>query len=315
MTIRIHVAAAVIQNKEGEILIAKRPHDKHQGGLWEFPGGKVEADENTFDALTRELHEELGITISSARPLIQIHHDYPDKSIFLDVFQVNDWRGAAYGKEKQTIQWVKPEELKRFEFPEANKPIITSTQLPSHYLITPEPEDTSEFYQSLKDALSNKIQLMQLRFKKENTHLREIVRKTMSIAAETNTIVMLNAPIPIEYELGTDGRHLTSQQLLSLSIRPGIGYKYLSASCHTKKELKHAEHIGVEFTVIAPVLKTSSHPDTLGLGWEKFGQLANNTNSPCYALGGMTDNHLETAQQHGAQGIAGISFFWVKKKG
>ena len=70
MTKLIHVAAAVILNAQGQILLARRPVDKHQGGLWEFPGGKVEPNEPVVDALARELDEELGIQISAARPLI-----------------------------------------------------------------------------------------------------------------------------------------------------------------------------------------------------------------------------------------------------
>ena len=76
---RVHVAAAVIRDGSGQILIARRADSQHQGGLWEFPGGKVEADESVETALARELHEELGIVVGAARPLIQVRHDYLDK--------------------------------------------------------------------------------------------------------------------------------------------------------------------------------------------------------------------------------------------
>ncbi|MCD8514293.1 MAG: 8-oxo-dGTP diphosphatase MutT [Nitrincola sp.] len=120
----LHVAAAVIYNADGDILIARRPEHKHQGGLWEFPGGKVEADETATHALSRELEEELGIIPLHAESLIQVTHHYPDKSVLLDVFQVSQFRGEATGCEGQPIQWVSPASLADFQFPEANQPII-----------------------------------------------------------------------------------------------------------------------------------------------------------------------------------------------
>ena len=130
----IHVVAAVIYDQTREhILIAKRPDDKHQGGKWEFPGGKVETNESAKQALERELDEELGIqlfSLQTLKPLIEIKHDYPDKSIFLDVYEVDQFSGRDYfagkaeGNEGQTICWVKIRELADFTFPEANFPIL-----------------------------------------------------------------------------------------------------------------------------------------------------------------------------------------------
>lgn len=85
---RVHVAAAVIRDASGKILIARRADTQHQGGLWEFPGGKVEDGEAVQAALSRELQEELGIVVSAARPLIKVQHDYPDKQVLLDVWEV-----------------------------------------------------------------------------------------------------------------------------------------------------------------------------------------------------------------------------------
>ncbi|WP_455217074.1 NUDIX domain-containing protein, partial [Kaarinaea lacus] len=120
----VHVAAAAIFDEQGQVLIARRPDHVHQGGLWEFPGGKVENDEVVFDALKRELHEELGIDIVKARPLIQVVHDYVDKSVLLDVYRVDCFEGKAHGREGQPLEWVEPARLNQFSFPEANLPII-----------------------------------------------------------------------------------------------------------------------------------------------------------------------------------------------
>jgi len=120
----VHVAVAVIINSEGHILIAKRPDHVHQGGLWEFPGGKVEANESLETALERELFEELGIELVACQPLLGIHHDYSDKQVFLDVWSVTAFSGEAYGREQQPIRWVASEALCEYGFPEANQPII-----------------------------------------------------------------------------------------------------------------------------------------------------------------------------------------------
>mgnify|MGYP002714153243 CR=1 FL=1 len=121
---RVHVAAAVIRGADGRVLIAKRPQDKHQGGLWEFPGGKVEEGEAVERALARELEEELGIRVEAARPLIQVHHDYPDKQVLLDVWEVSSFTGEPHGAEGQPLAWVSERQLLEYEFPAANKPIV-----------------------------------------------------------------------------------------------------------------------------------------------------------------------------------------------
>ena len=119
----VYVAAGVIL-RESRILVSKRHQGAHQGGLWEFPGGKVEADESVEQALARELKEELGIVVNLARPLMKVEHDYGDKQVVLDVWLVRDFAGEAVGREGQVVQWCSPEGLAELAFPEANSPIV-----------------------------------------------------------------------------------------------------------------------------------------------------------------------------------------------
>lgn len=121
---RVEVAAGVIYNPKGQILIARRAASQHQGGLWEFPGGKIEAGESAQQALTRELHEELAISVTASEPLIRIEHEYSDKSVLLDVWCVTAFSGEARGVEGQPLEWVLPSELQNYDFPAANEPII-----------------------------------------------------------------------------------------------------------------------------------------------------------------------------------------------
>ncbi len=119
----VHVAVGVIVNKAGQILISRRSPHAHQGGLWEFPGGKVEAGETLEQALFRELKEELGIETQEYSPLLQLRHDYADKAVLLDVCIVREFQGEARGMEGQALQWVTGEELDSYSFPAANEAI------------------------------------------------------------------------------------------------------------------------------------------------------------------------------------------------
>ena len=128
----IHVAVAIIINSQREVLIALRQAHQHLGGLWEFPGGKVETGETCSEALKREVKEELGLVIVNAVALVEVSHDYNDKPVLLDVWHVTEYTGEAYGAEGQTLRWCAIEDLEDVDFPIANKTIISAIKaLPS----------------------------------------------------------------------------------------------------------------------------------------------------------------------------------------
>lgn len=120
----VHVAVGVLLNDKREVLIALRPAQSHQGGLWEFPGGKVESGESVEHALNREFEEELGISVQSCSPLTQIRHEYTDKSVLLDVWRIESFSGIPKGREGQSIEWRALSQLEAADFPKANEPII-----------------------------------------------------------------------------------------------------------------------------------------------------------------------------------------------
>ncbi len=122
---KIEVVAAVIYSSCGKkIFLAKRFQNAHQGGLWEFPGGKKEINETAEEALARELKEELGIDVIASQSLIKLSHDYGDKLVELDVYSVTKFTGEAHGAEGQKTKWVALNELKNYEFPAANQAIL-----------------------------------------------------------------------------------------------------------------------------------------------------------------------------------------------
>lgn len=120
----IHVAVGVIVNARDEVLVAYRPKNKDQGGLWEFPGGKKEKNETIESALEREFLEEIGIQLESYFPILKIEHDYKEHSVILDVWMITGYSKIPIGAEGQTLEWRQVQSLNFKDFPEANKKII-----------------------------------------------------------------------------------------------------------------------------------------------------------------------------------------------
>ncbi len=309
---RVHVAAAVIRGDDGRVLIARRPNDKHQGGLWEFPGGKVEEGESVLAALARELHEELGIVVRTAQPLIQIPHDYPDKHVLLDVWEVTAFDGEPHGAEGQPLAWVAPRHLAEYEFPAANAPIVAAARLPEQYLITPEGLPAQEVLMGLKRALDTGVRLIQLRAPTMfDAQYRDMAVDAVGLCAGRAQL-MLKGPLEWLGDFPAAGWHLSSQQLRRYvdQGRPFPRERWLAASCHNAEELAMAEQMGVDFVTLSPVLPTETHPETVPLGWERAQELTVSCTRPVFFLGGLTPDGVVRARKCGAQGIAAIRGLW-----
>lgn len=310
---RVHVAAAAIFSDDGgEVLLARRPSTVDQGGLWEFPGGKLAPYETGFVALKRELYEELGLTIERAQPLIRVHHEYSDKHILLDVWQVHAFGGEPYGREGQAVRWVPLDELFNYPFPAANLPILRAVMLPTEYLITAEESDDEVFLAKLERALrEDGIRLVQLRAKSldEAAYLAR-AEKALSLCRSHGARLLLNAEPELLQQVDADGVHLTSERLMTLERRPVAQGKWLSASTHDAGQLEQAARIGCDFVTLSPLRTTPTHPDAAPLGWHDFQQLVEPAGMPVFALGGMTRHDANHARAVGAQGIASIRDFW-----
>jgi 8-oxo-dGTP diphosphatase len=112
-----------------------------------------------------------------------------------------------------------------------------------------------------------------------------------------------------EPQTWADGVHLTRHQLMACTRRPQTT-GWVGASCHDLTELSQAERLGLDYVLLSPVQRTTSHPDVKPLGWERFTQWVERVNLPVYALGGLGAESLQKAKQSGAQGIAAIGAFW-----
>ncbi|PZP22436.1 Nudix family hydrolase [Pseudomonas kuykendallii] len=309
---RIHVAAAVIRAADGRVLIARRPDDKHQGGLWEFPGGKVEDGEAVEAALARELAEELGIAVTQARPLIQVRHDYPDKQVLLDVWEVSAFSGEAHGAEGQPLAWVAPRHLADYDFPAANAPIVAAARLPDRYLITPDELEPQDLLAGVRQAIAEGIRLIQLRAPGMfDAQYRDLAVDIQGVCAGKAQL-MLKGPLEWLGDFPAAGWHLTAKQLRDYAARgrPFPTERWLAASCHDAEELALASAMGVDFVTLSPLQATRTHPEAQPLGWDAASELLRGFDKPAFLLGGVGPDDLPHAWQIGAQGIAGIRALW-----
>jgi len=126
MTI-VLVSAVALVDPDGRVLLSQRPNGKDMAGLWEFPGGKVEANESPEDALIRELEEELGILIwnSCLAPLTFASHNYTNFHLLMPLYICRKWEGTPFSKEQQKLNWVRPIDMKNYPMPPADTPIIS----------------------------------------------------------------------------------------------------------------------------------------------------------------------------------------------
>jgi 8-oxo-dGTP diphosphatase len=307
----LNVTAAVLRDSRGRILLAQRPVGRELAGLWEFPGGKVEAGETPEQALARELHEELGIVLRGSRPLIDLPHADAQRRILLHVREVSAYDGQPQGREGQALAWVAPEWLSDYPMPDADRPVPAALLQPSLYAISPALA-VEDFLPALARALDAGLLRVQLRLPLSSAQqTRQLAAAALAMCRPHRADLLLNSALPdaprIAAELGC-GLHLTAADARALDARPNLGL--VAASCHDAVELAQAQRLGCDFAVLGPLRPTPSHPDASVLGWDGFAHLRAGTWLPLYALGGMHRADLDLARRHGAQGVAGIGDFW-----
>ncbi len=313
---RIHVAVGVILDAHGQVLVAKRADQQHLGGLWEFPGGKVEVGETVQQALSRELKEEIAINVTQSRPLCRIEHNYPDKAVLLDVWIVDRFTGTPTGLENQPLRWLPTSQLDTKEFPQANRLIIRRLQLRDMLAIVNIPAPPSTPIRVAGDTL------LRLRCQHKN-HYQDYLsaaHKMLPELAHTSAGVIvdlsatdINADGRIRDDLlalpGCKGLHAHGGLLGCLSARPVQEHLLFGVSCHSREDLVLAAALDADYALLSPVKATASHPGTAPLGWNTFADMVRESTVPVYALGGMQTPDLIIARASGARGIAGISLF------
>jgi 8-oxo-dGTP diphosphatase len=307
----IEVAAGILTDARGRVLLMQRLPGKHLAGLWEFPGGKLERGETIEQALARELREELGIEVCSCARLISVPWCYPEKSVRLHALRVTAWQGDPRAREGHPLRWMEVRDMDVAAMPPADAPIVAALRLPSYYVITEMVSGT--IFDPITGSRSAPgivpSALVQLR---RSGASRETVRRVAADRLPADPTLrgrlLINHDVDLARELGV-GVHLKAAQLRGMRERPLSRNVWVGASCHDAGELELAGGLGVDFATLSPVRATASHRDAEPLGWTRFSQLVADARLPVYALGGVGPDDLESARAAGAQGVAGIRAF------
>jgi len=305
------VAAAVLTQPDGRVLLAQRPAGKPYAGYWEFPGGKVEPGESLEAALARELHEELGVVVTRACRWITRVFEYPHATVRLNFFRVFEWQGTPHPHEGQLFSWQRPEAVEVTPLLPANFPIVKALSLPPVLGISyAESLGIDTFLARLDLALANGLRLIQLRDKSLPDEARlQLARETVRRAHLHGARVLVNGPLELARAAGADGVHLDSSAAARLTARPDC--EWVGVSCHDGAELAHAAALGADFALLSPVLPTLTHPGAATLGWAAFSSLAAASPIPVYGLGGLGHDDVALAQSHGAHGVALLRGAWT----
>jgi 8-oxo-dGTP diphosphatase len=300
----VQVVAAVIHHPDGRFLLAQRPAGKVYAGYWEFPGGKIEPGESAPAALTRELHEELGIEVRQAYPWITRHYVYAHATVDLNFYRVTRFDGTPQGRENQAFTWQDIEHIDVAPMLPANGPILAALALPQIYGITNAAETgTAAALDRIERALDRGMKLIQVREPElAAAELREFAATVVLRAHARRARVVINSDADLARAVAADGVHLKASALRALSERPACSL--VGASCHDAEELALAVRLGVDFAVLGPVAPTLSHPGVPSLGFDAFARIVRGCPIPVYALGGMKQEDMTQAWECGAHGIA-----------
>lgn len=315
----VDVAAGLVIDAAGRLLLGQRPVGKPYEGWWELPGGKLEPGETPLQALARELNEEIGIEVTRAVRWVTHVHAYTHATVRLYFCRVTGWRGEPTGLENQQLHWVDPAlDVAAIEAALGGK-VLPATVPPLQWLQVPEvqvildpaPDETLQALAArVEQALTSGVRLFQFRgttLPANDERLHAALRAMMARSRQAGARVVVNSRHPQSWWREADGVHLRSGDLAA--PLPDLGDGWIGASVHNAHELALARAVGARYAVLGPVLPTASHPGAPVLGWDGFAALADTAGLPLLALGGQSAATLATAQAHGAHGVAGIRGF------
>lgn len=319
----IDVAAGLLLTPDDHVLLAQRPGDKPWAGWWELPGGKLEPGETAAQALSRELHEEIGITVTSATPWVTYTHDYPTTTVRLAFHRVRGWTGTPQGLEGQALAWTP------IHSTPAVAPLLPATlpplrwlRLPDQYLLTSigSADQLPSFLTRLERALDRGVRLVQFREPAwasqaaQHDAIHDAFLRVLQRCHQYNAACLINSVHPQSWWKHADGVHYrrTDASQLAATGQPGFRHdasRYVAMSAHSADDLHISRHLQADFAVLGHVLDTPSHAGTPGMGWDTFAEINATAGLPIFAIGGQSLQTAPVAHQHGAHGIAAIRGF------
>lgn len=294
----VDVAIAILLHKS-KVLVGWRQANQHQGNKHEFPGGKIEEGETPEQACRREVYEEVGIGLKEWHQFDVIRHEYEDIIVTLHLFH-------AYVPDEllnlihQPWSWFSRDQLTDLNFPKANSTILERL-IWSHLIkisdqVDELPKTNSQMYLRIESKDIEKLQQQLIKLSEQQL-LKLIVN--VDVWQQLNTV--------LQEKIKTV--HLKQSQLMQLKKGDLVVAKRYIAACHDAVSVQHAHQIGCDAIFLSPVNPTATHPNSKVLGWDGFAALAQKSDIPVFALGGVAPADLEQAQKHNAYGLAGIRQF------
>lgn len=277
--------AAALRDAQGRVLVAQRPPGKHLAGGWEFPGGKLHPGEARYAGLARELAEELGVVLAAARPLIRIRHDYPDRSVLLDVWLATGYSGEPRGLDGQALDWVLPDDLPRHDLLPADRPIVTALRLPPLAVAAATPREIEAIAAGEPRAI-----LWRCRSESEAQAARDLVQQVQRRGHKVFIVGRgLEAAVAAEVA-GAAGTLVAATDFVPVAGRLAGAFSAAGDGA------LRAARAGADFLLVAPACGPLSAPALEGL--------CDQADVPVYSGWHAGPANLESAWQWGAQGLA-----------
>lgn len=310
---RIDVAVAVVFNASGQVLWGCRPEGKPYAGYWEFPGGKVEPDETVWQALVRELKEELDITALDGGPWFRIEHDYEHANVRLHLYRVWRFEGTPKSLEQQSFIWAGLDGADLSPILPATEPLLPKLAQPTVMALSNYEAGFQACANRLEQALNHNDMPVYVQFREKllkGDALIQAFEHCYGLCQKTGQAMLLNSDTWLNLSEHLDALpcplHLTQAHLLSGQFQD---LQCAGASVHDADSLLKAFDRGLSYAVLGAVKQTASHPGRLGLGWANFLEVVQGARLPVFAIGGLGFDDMRQAQSHGAHGVAMLSKF------
>lgn len=310
---RIDVAVAVVFNAAGQVLWGRRPEGKPYAGYWEFPGGKVEPGETVWQALVRELKEELDLTALEGGPWFQIEHDYEHANVRLHLYRVWRFEGTPKPLEQQHFTWASLNSSELSPILPATEPLLPKLAQPAVMALSHYETGFQTCADRLERALLITDQPVYVQFREKSLEgdlLIQAFEHCYSLCQKTGQTMLLNSDTWVRLKVHLDDLpcplHLTQAHLMSGQFQ---ALQCAGASVHDEASLKKAFDRGLDYAVLGAVKATASHPGQAGLSWPGFLNIAGEARLPVFAIGGLGIEDMRIAQTHGAHGVAMLSRF------
>jgi 8-oxo-dGTP diphosphatase len=300
----IPVVAAVLRDAHGQLLLAQRPEGKHLAGLWEFPGGKLEPDEEPAQGLKREIAEELGIDLHGSKPLLTLTHHYEDRTVRLMLREADAWDGSPSALEGQQLKGVTIGQAGSLPMPAADRPIVKVMGLDPSLTVIPDPSafaSEDRFLASLTSVLNAGARLVIVTLQSlSGRQALDLARRCAELVQGFGVRWLLDSTPEIVSSIGADGLCVSARRLEAFGARPLPHASLVAVRCSSSNDLAVAGRVGADFAVLE--VANSTNIGSGVLDWARHSALISNSPLPVFVASHRTRPELVDARISGAYG-------------